>query len=315
MDNPIYIPFLNPVRFYDTARAVTSTYRTKHFDDFMFSERIYYWEQKEDYKRLWQTTDIIKLQFESTFDPIIVSLHDQYGVPKITLPALVGLPNKFYSNTFSYEIAMSLAGLLTGCYFLRLTLGTSGPDQLIYESPWQYISATPLEGTALFEYWHNRFHEDVMFETGIKFQMRLPCNFGRLKAGRTAETYKDQRKKPHLLNSKTFRQFPLAMGDEFGLPDDEIDLLNMVWGCNNVTIDRKFFVAAANEFEYIETKYQPKRGVSLLIEDGLNRSSKVIIKNVDTTKKLFYAITVEAKVFGDTSNQGSANTVPIITVE
>jgi hypothetical protein len=315
MDNPIYIPFLNPVRFYDTARAVTATYRTKHFDDFMFSERLYYWEQKEDYRKVWQTTDIIPLQFESTFDPIIVTLHNQYGVAVITLPALIGLPHKFYANTWSYEVAMSLAGLPTGCYYMKLTLGSAGPDQLIYESGWMYVSATPLDGTVLIEYWNNRFYQDVMFETGIKFRLRIPSNFGRLKAGRTSEKYKDQRQKPYILNSKTFRQWPVNFGDEFGLPDDEIDLLNAIVGCNNVTLDGKFFVAAADEFEYVETKYQPKRGVSLLMEDGLNRASKVIIKNVDTNKKLFYNIIVESKVFGDTSNQGSANTVPLITVE
>jgi hypothetical protein len=60
---------------------------------------------------------------------------------------------------------MSLAGLPTGCYYLRITAGT-GITQETHISDWQYISSVPLDDTVMMEYWHNRFHEDVMFEQG-----------------------------------------------------------------------------------------------------------------------------------------------------
>lgn len=315
MANALYIPFINPVRFYDPNRAVTDKYQTPHFDDFLFAERLLQWQTPADYLQVWQTTDIIYLQFESTFDPIVVDLVDQYGSVIITLPALVGLPNFYYANTYSYEVSMSLATVATGCYRLRITAGTVG-GQKVYWSGWQYISAEKIPGTVLMEYYHNKFHEDVMFETGIKYQFRVFAHLGALKPGRSDERYKDQRYNPSLLSSRSYRQFDFVTGDEFGVPDDVIDLLNRIWGCSTVLIDGKSFaVADGQNMEFVEVEDFPKRGVKLVIEEGNNRASKILSQEVDETKKLTYGIVVDAKVWGDTSNQGSSNVVPINDVE
>lgn len=316
-ENFLYISLANPVRFYDPDRAVTDQFQTPHFDDFLPEERIYPWQQTKAFKRIWQTTDIIYLQFTSSFDPLIVELLDEYDNAKITLPALIGLPNKYYPNTFSFQIAMSLAGMTTGCYRLRITAGVAGPQQKLYFSGWMYISSTAIPNSILVEYWHSRFHQDILFETGIKFQVRMLAHFGLLKGNREIEAYRDQRRNPTILSSKYSRGFPVYFGDDTGLPDDEIDLLYFIWSCNNVRLDNKSFAAIANDFEFEEVgngRY-PRRGVKLQVEEGINRHSKIFMQETDTTKKLMYAINVEAKVWGDTSNQGSANTVPIITIE
>lgn len=313
-DNFLYCPHINPVKFYEPDRAVTDKYFTPHFDDFPIAERLYEWQYPADYKQVWQVDDIIKLQFESTFDPITVELLDVNDGVEISLPALVGLPNTYYANTFAYEVSMSLATVTTGCYRLKITAGASGPDQKTYFSNWMYISETPLENTLLIEYSHNRFHEDVMFESGIVFQVRLHGHFGLLKPGRSEERYKDQRYNPTLLSSRSFRQFPLILGDEFGLPDEMIDLVNRISGCSNITIDNKgFSVVGGEEINFVDVEDYPKRGVNMMVEEGINRSSRIFSVETDTTKKLQYGIVVDAKVWGDTSNQGSANTVPIFT--
>lgn len=315
-DNFLYIPHLNPVKFYDTERANIDAYFHKHFDNYPFAERLYEWQDPIDYVQLWQTTDIIYLQFESTFDPIIVELIDENGEAVITLPALVGLANQYIAGTYAYEVEMSLATATTGCYKLKITAGT-GDDQKTYLSGWQHISETPYEfPTVLLEYSHGRFHEDVLFETGIEFQLRMPGYLGFLKPGRNTEAYRDQKQNPAILSSRTFRTFPAYFGDEFGLPDDEIDRLNRIWGCDNVSIDGKSFAAAESELEFVEADSRyAKRGVKLQVQEGLNRASSIFAVTTDTGKKLNYGIVVEAKVWGDTSNQGSANTVPINTVE
>jgi len=317
MDNSIIIPYLNPVKFYKVGRANLDKYFTKHFDDFMFTERLYSWQDQNDYIQPWQTTDIINLQFESTFDPIIVELLDKYDQQVLLLPALVGLPNKYYSNTKSYEISMSLAGLPSGCYRMRVNAGI-GDEQGIYISNWMYISSTPYNCPSLMlEYWHSRFHEDIIFETGIKFQYRLFGHLGFLNPGRDIEGYKDEKYNPSILSSRTFRKQEVVFGDEYGLPDDVIDILNRIWGCNNVMMDNKSFAAitgSAFEFETADRRYK-KRGVRMEVEEGNNRASNIFAVDTDTTKKLVYGIMVDAKVWGDTSNQGSSNTVPIHTIE
>lgn len=315
MDNSLYIPLLNPVKFYESGReaAEINKYLTRHFDDFMYPERLYNWQSPEEYCQIWQVDDIIKLQFEATFDPIIVKLIDTNGTAVIELPALIGLPHQTFENTWSFEVEMSLAGVTTGCYYLQIEAGTGGEAKTLISSC-QYISETPIENSIIFEYYNSRFHGDIMFESGIQLQFRVHGNFGFLTPGRKDEAYKDERFNPSILNSKTFRQFDLSLGDGWGLPDDIIDLVNRIFSCDNVIIDNKpFAIAEGGKFDFIDigNEYN-KRGLKVTVEEGINRHSKIVIVDTDTTKKLNYAVMVDKKVFGDTANQGSSNTVPII---
>ena len=317
-DNFIYIPEVNPVIFYDTDRENLPKYFTKHFEKWMFTERFYDWQQREEYCQVWQTEDIIRLQFESTFDPIVVRLLNSDGDAVIELPALIGLPNQFLPNTYSFEVEMSLAGLDTGCYRLQILLGSEGPDQKILISDCQYISSTPVDNTVCLEYWDTkRFHKDVVWATGIKFQFRVHGSLGFLDKARKDEFYRDDRYNPTLLNSKASKQWPLYFGNEFGIPDDIFNLIDEIWGCDNVLVDGKPFGLSDNsKVEPIDIGFEyPKRGFKYIVEEGINRNSRIYAVNTDTTKKLLTTIIVEAKVFGDTSNQGSSNAVPVINIE
>lgn len=311
MDNQIYIPYINPVKFYEVGATFLEKYHTRHFDDFSFSDRLLPWQSQEGYEQIWQTDDIIRLQFASTFDPIVVSLIDETGNVFITLPALIGLPNKFLPNTWSFSVDMSLAGLITGCYQVKITAGT-GLTQKIYLSASQYISSEPIPNTILLEYWNSRYHQDIIFEIGIKFQFRVYGHLGFLDPGRKDELYRDERYNPALLNSRTLRQWPVTFGNERGIPDDIIDLLNRIWSCDNVLIDNKSFgVTDGSKFEFTGEDYYPMRGVKMTVEEGINRNSKIFTIGTDTTKKMIVNINVEGLVFGDLANAGSNNTIPI----
>lgn len=317
-DNFLYIPYINPIKFIDSAYAPAAPYNSKHFDDYLFAQRLYEWQTPADFKQVWQKTDIIRLQFESTFDPIVVDILDSDGNAAITQIALIGLPNKFLANTYSFEVELSLATLATGCYKIQITAGSAGPTQKTYISGWQYVYDGVIDNTMLIEYYHNRYHEDVMFETGIEFQFRVHGKFGFMNPASSQERYKDQQYNPSILSSKNFRQWPVHFGDEFGLPDDIIDLLNRIWTCRSIFIDGKAFGAVDGKFELSDggtDGVYPKRSVKLEVEEGINRRSKVFAQDTDTTKKLVTSIIVDAKVFGDLSNQGSSNAVPVINIE
>lgn len=310
-DNFLYIPELNPVAFYDINRSTLPKYFTKHFEYFMFEERLYQWQQRESYVQIWQTTDIINLQFESTFDPIIVKLVDSYGITRITLPALIGIPNVYLPNTYTFEVSMSLSGLASGCYRLIIEAG-SGDTMKTLISDRMFISDVQIKNSICLEYWNSNFNKDVVFETGIKFQMRVHGHFGFLEKQRSDEVYKDQKFTTTLLNSKSAKRWKVYFGDSYGLPDDIINLIDEIWSCDNVLIDAKpFCIADGASLEYVDSEYYPKRGISLDVEEGINRNSRVYGINTDTNKKLITSIIVDARVFGDTGNQGSANTVPV----
>lgn len=314
-NNQLYIPHLNPVKFFKVNQSNLAAYFTKHFDYYDFEERLYEWQDREDYTRVWQTTDIINLQFESTFDPIIVQLLDSKGNIVIALPALVGLPNRAIPNAFSFEVQMSLATVPTGCYRIKIIAGPTGLSQQIYLSGKLYISEDQLKNTLLLEYWHNKFFNDVIFETGIKFQFRVHGHFGFLIPGSSQERYNDEKFNPSILSSKNFRQWSLIFGDEYGLPDDIIDLLSLAWSCNNMSVDGKLFAAVDNKMDFVEVKKYPKRGVKITVQEGINRNSTVFDVDVDPNKQLISTVLVDAKVFGDTSNQGSSNAVPVLNIE
>lgn len=314
MDNQIFFPLINPVKLVRVGRANLAKYFTKFMDDYLFQERLNYWQQPEDYTQIWQITESLNMQFTSTFDPIIVELVNQYGFPVITLSALVGLQNKDYPNTFSFEIKMSLANLATGIYFLKVTAGV-GDQQVIYISGKQYVSSTQIENSICHEYSNSRFHADVVFETGMVFQYRIFGNFGFLNPERKDEFYKNQPLSPVLLSSKVSRQYPLNYGDNSGITDDEVDLINRIWSCDNVTIDGKpFCLADGSKFEFTTIDRYPKRGLKVIVEEGENRNSKVVIIGQNSELQFTYGIMVDKKVFGDTGNQGSSNAVPVTLI-
>ena len=316
-DNFLYIPEINPVIFFDVDRTNIDKYFTKHFDKWLFSERLLDWQSREDYCQPWQVDDIIYLQFESTFDPIIVKLLDSTGTAVITLPALIGLPHEHLPNTWSFEVSMSLAGLDTGCYRLQITAGT-GDEAKTLISDCQYISAEPMPNTICLEYWHSaKYHKDVIFASGIQFQYRVYGHLGFLDKPRADVFSRNQQNSIHLLQSKSAKQWPFYVGDEYGIPDDHYNLVDEIWSCDNVLIDGKpFGIADNSKVEFIEIGEEyPKRGVKFTVEDGINRNYRLFAVDTDTTKKMNYTIFVSKKVEGDTANQGSSNTVPVLHAE
>lgn len=312
----LYIPFLNPVKFFRGTPYQITKYFTKHFDDYEYSKRGYSWNYTADEDHpIWQTSDIIFLQIETTSDPVYVSLLDDKNelVPGFELPAQLKIPNIYLDDTFAYEIRMALAGLPNGCYRLMLEVG-SGSDKQTFYSPCQYVYDGQIPDTIYVEYNHSESKADVLFETGIVFGRRFYGVFGKLDPGRSDERYRDQTHNPEVLSSVPFRQWPVHFGGDWGLTDDDIDLLNRIMGCDTVKFDNVLFGISDNaKFEFTDPDDQyRKRGLKIVVEEGVNRNSKYFnLSNNDTTKKLMWAVAVEPSLMGDFSNQGSSNEIKI----
>ena len=310
MDSFLYIPALNPIQFYNEDLIQPMAYQTKQFDDYNYDNRVQPWQNLTQFNRVWQTTDIISLQFEASFDPIKIELLNQFGQTIILLTAITKLPNKYIANMYAFEVNMSLAGLQTGCYRLRATFG-SGDGKLTMYSPKQYISSDPLDNTILINYYNSRYFKDVIFETGIQFTVRVNGFFDDDKSTRAVkqEQYRNQSYSNRILSSKSARNVPVYFK---WLSSDLSDLIEQIFECNNITLDGKLYGLAENsKIEYIEADKFRLRGMKLMLEPNLNRNSKIYALNANTNLPLFVTTIVDAKVFGDTSNQGSNNTVPI----
>ncbi len=318
MANLLFIPEINPVIFYEVERDNLPKYQTRYMDKWMFAERLKPWQQRKDYAQPWMTTDIITLQFQSNFDPITVKVVNAKGIAIHTTLALVGLPNIYIPGAYSYEVSINLGAIgivKSGCYWLQIELG-SGDEQKILISDRQFISVEELKDTILIEYWHTSYYKDVLFETGVKFQIRLFAVFGFMEKFRKDDKYRNGNFNNIILASKSVKQWWLFIGGRFGLPDDIINLLDELLTCNNVWIDdKKLALAEESKIEYFEVDDYPRRGLKVLMEDGINRNSQVFALDIDPTKRLITTIMVSTKVFGDTHNQSSSNTIPTLNIE
>jgi len=312
MSNFLYIPDINPSRFYDVDPLLVPQYLSRHFDDFSFANQIKSWEQPSRYFQKWQTSDIVRYQFTSNFDPILVTLVDKYDIARVSLNATQIRANKYMAGYYVYEVEISLATVPAGCYFVKIDAGT-GAKILISEP----ISvAVEWKNSLYVEYQNSRYHGDVIFETGIKFNFRVEGRIGRLFPGSKDVVYEDQKANPYTLSSTGFKSFDISYGGGKGLPDWVIDKLNLIWTCNSVTHDGKSFAKFEDtKFDLKDQDNYPMRGVRMRVREGINRGSKIFSADVDTNKKLMVVFQIDdSKIFGDLLDPGS-NVVAVEGIE
>lgn len=316
MDNYLYSPKLNPLIFYREDRAVTNTYQTPNIDLFPHGERGKAWLQGDEYCQVWQTTDIIYLQFSSTFDPIVIELLNESNQVIDSFVGLNVIPNRDFPGLYVYEFAISLSGLTTGCYRFRRKLG-SGDGQVIEYTACQHISADPIPDTLLIKYKHSSFFKDVMFETGIEFWFRVHgwIDSDKTKKERKAEGYRNQKFTSVKTSAKSTDSVPIHFGNELGLPVEHTLLIEDISELDTVTYDDVAYTLPADkEFEYNEEEGYRLRCMKGMFEPGLTRNSRITKVNSDTTKKLMYGIVVDQAAISDTTGQGNNNLVPIFNV-
>jgi len=124
-DNIIYIPFLNPVQFVDLSPAEVPAYLTRGFNDYLFSVQLaaQSWNEQVSYVQKWQTSDVIKFQFEANYSPLNISLIDKDENVITAVTAQNILSNKYEAGLYVFEAEISIAGIDEGCYYLKLECG------------------------------------------------------------------------------------------------------------------------------------------------------------------------------------------------
>lgn len=309
MANFLYIPELNPVKLVDMSPTVLPQYLSKMLEDYRYADTLREFQEQVFYSQKYQTSDVIYLQFESNFDPIQVQLIDENGAVRVSLNATQKLLNIYQAGFYVYEATISLASIPPGLYYVKVLAGSK---TLISEP---ICVQTTHEKTILFEYWNTKYHQDVIFETGIHFSFRCEAMIGFLNPGNQEVVYEDQKLNPTVISSRPFSSFKLWIGSERGIPDWVIKKMNYIWSCNSVLLDGHSYAKNSDaKLEIKEEDGYPMRGLAFDIREGINRGSKIISPDVDTTKKISVAYQMDSRIFGDLTNPGS-NLVPLISTD
>lgn len=308
--NQLSTPYLNPVRFY-AVLADNPAYRSRPWEDYLQVLTIHAWEEHQLYCQKWQTSDTIRMQFESNFDPIQIDVIDYNGtvVPGFTFLANQKVENKYEPGMYVYEAEISLATLPPGHYQLKRTMG--GGILVDYSEPFDVAVLHP--ETMLFEYSNSRYHGDVIFETGIVFSFRVEMVRGKLISGSQDTVYDDQILNPHLLSSKAIRSYPMVIGNEYGVPEWVDDLQNHIWTCNSVFIDGKSYAKGGESRAEVKVEDNyPLYGITRTVREGINRGSKISSTTADVNKKLMVIFNINTGVFGDVGENGATNIIQML---
>jgi hypothetical protein len=309
----LYIPELNPIKFYEYSPAVFDEYMTKFMDDYQFTDQLLPWQEKVKYKQKWQTSDSFPLQMESDFDPLQIDVMDFTDNVVLSFNAQLQLPNKYITGLYVYQFTISWASIPPGCYYLRLSNGNLS-ELHMFSEPIQVADVHP--NTILLQYKNSRYLGDVVFETGVEFAFRAEGSFGPVDPGVVLQAYEDQKANPQILSARPYRVWPLTIGGSFGVPDWVVNLFSLIWCCNSVRVDGKSFARSGDaKLSYKGEDNYPMRAVTLELREGINRGSKIVNPNINTNMKLVIIGNINTRLFGDTSENAASNLIPITDTE
>lgn len=216
---------LNAFRWVNRNPVLDPRYNTLPFD-----QQVDYYS----YFQKWQTNDTLKIQVISDFVPHLnfYTCQDQLllNVP-LNLIAIQVVGIKVYEAEVSF-----LNFPANNTYYGTI----SYIDQNLVT---QYWDTCPLEvrtkhaGTLLYEYWNTYNDKGIVFDTGIKFCMRIEGLVREYTPESADQLFTDQKYDTTTENSIPYRTFKNYIGTAAGLPDWIIDKMNLIFSVNTKTID------------------------------------------------------------------------------
>ncbi len=319
MANELLIPFLNPLHFVPVSPNINPAYNTKYFDDYLFRETLFPFQEKQCFYLTYQkSTDTLRFQFTSNFSPLFCELIDQYGNSLTQANASPIRENYYEPGSFIYELTQVFGGVdvsdPNAGFYLKLTPG--GNASAAMRSEWFKITDGKVENSIYMEYFNKRYHGDVIFETGITFALRIPGYIEFNAPSSKDVLYADQVLDQTQLSSRPQRNATLWVGDGGGVPNWLIDKINWAFSCSSVMFDGVLW-AKADSAKWAESAQEggALKGYSIGIVPGINRASRIVNPSIDPNKRVTVVYNIGSNVFGSVDNQGGLVTTPLTGTE
>lgn len=229
---------LNPFRWTQKNAVTDPRYNAPSFDQKIDNNRY-----AGPYFQKWQTNDITYLQFLSDFILTLKiynykswdNVHGDTLFSTIAIPAVTSFPIVGVSFT-AYEATIDFSTFPEGWYFAEITY----TDENSVVQTWQ---SSPLDvsvkhaKTLLYEYWNTRNDKGVIFDTGIKFNMRIEGSIREFTPDSLSSEMEDQNYNTTTLNDIPYRTFKNYIGRAEGLPDWIIDKINTIYSVNYKSVN------------------------------------------------------------------------------
>jgi hypothetical protein len=233
---------LNPFRWVPKNPVYDPRFNTRPFDDKIDANPF-----AGPYNQKWQTNDVTHLQFLSDYALTLKiyhwnGYHKPFGDTLYSTIAVTAVPAfPILGVTFTaYEATVDFHGFPEGLYYAEI----SYIDDTAVTRIWQ---SSPLDvkvhhpKTLLYEYWNTFNDKGVIFDTGIKFNMRIEGNIRAFTPSSLDQVFEDQQYNTTTENSIPYRTFQNFIGRAAGLPDWIIDKMNLIFSVNYKSIDGTFY--------------------------------------------------------------------------
>jgi hypothetical protein len=316
MANNIDIPMMSPLKFYELDPVTNALYNWKHMDRYWFEEQILSYQQDVKWSQPWQKSDTIPLQFSANYAPIQVDWLTCSGanVPGMSFGAALKSTLYVEPGYQKSEVEMALDILDEGYYFVLMTVG-SGDATRRFITDRQHILEK--HENSLYLQWKNgRNKDDVAFDTGIEFNLRIPAVLDEFTPGADEVAFKDQPRNVTTLSSVSFRQYKLILGDARGFPPYMSEIVNDAFGCSSKKLDAVAY--ARNDGAKMERNGDPLYPMAawrLDVVEAMNRRSVRFSSEGTGEDELSVAYDIETKMFGAFNAPASSNVVRVYKVE
>lgn len=297
------LPFVNPLHLLELAPAQIEQYLSRHVDDWMLSNRLNRFQQGASYANKWLQSDSIVLQIPCNTGQPQIQVIDCNRTVYITQLMIQLQQNTIDPSTFIYESHTALSSLAPGFYWFKITSGIT----VLMSEPIE-VRAT-LDLSMLVQYKHRKNYADVIWETGIEMNMRIPAILRQKSTAAKDIVYEDQVSDMTMIKSVPYRIWELLLGAGDMVPDYIMNSLTWIFGCSSARIDGRYYTK--NEGFKWEDADEQYNGVLYShrgeLRELLNRSSKIIQAGVNTNEQVTIMGAVDLTGFADTEFGGSSN--------
>jgi hypothetical protein len=266
------ISHANPFKFYEE-----KTTSSMHMDmDWAYS-RIQSYKTRRRYNQRWQTGDETKIELVSTITPESLKVLNEDG----SIVSSFAWSEKLSGAGFKvYEATVNLDSVTVNSknhilyLYQRATLMSA--DFKAISEPIEVRTSWPK--TKVFRYTNSEDKHGIFFHRGVTFAFRIEADIDDYKPGSEASDFIDELHNGEILNSTEYDTFKLHIGDQDGIADWALKLMNIITRMDSWTVESNaddplaYFREAKANWDVNRVKGNPLCGASVDVMPAVNKT-------------------------------------------